>query len=274
MADFFFINLQSKQLNQSKKMEHPIFQKIAQAPKLDFGDILSKSFHLFKKVWVEGMVHILITIAITIPVMILVYVPLVPMMIQEGQMLSGQEFNPFTEYPAPVIIGYILLLLVLILVLQVFTYGISAHFYKVIQKADTGKPRDTGGYFVFLKGNFSKLFILSLAALGIALLAIALCYLPILYVMVPLQLLIVFFAFNPTLSVSEIVKASFKLGNKFWLIIFGLIIISSLIAQLGILLCFIGIFVTASFVHLPMYYVYKDAIGFDEEPLPSGTVRV
>jgi len=255
-------------------MNHPIFQKIAQAPKLDFGDILSKSFNVFKKVWVEGTVHILITLAISIPVIILAYAPLVPMIMQEGQMRSGQEFNPFVEYSIPVIIGYFLLLLVLILVLQVFTYGISAHFYKVIQKADTGKPIDTGGYFVFLKGNFSKLFILSLAALGIAILATLLCYLPLLYVMVPLQLFIVVFAFNPELSVSEIIKASFKLGNKFWLIIFGLIIISGLIAQLGILLCFIGVFVTASFVHLPMYYVCKDSIGFDEDPLPSETATI
>jgi len=252
-------------------MQHPIFQKIAQAPKLDFGDVLSKSFTLFKKVWVEGTVHVLIALAISIPVMILAYVPLVPMMIQESQMPNGQEFNPFVEYSVPVIIGYFLLLFVLIFITQVFNYGISAHLYKVIQKADTGKPMDTGGYFVFLKGNFSKLFVLSLAAMGIAVLATLLCYLPLFYVMVPLQLLIVIFAFNPEMSVSQLVKASFKLGNKFWLIIFGLIIISGLIAQVGILLCFIGIFVTASFVHLPMYYVYKDAIGFEDESISLGT---
>ncbi|RFN59676.1 hypothetical protein [Marixanthomonas ophiurae] len=255
-------------------MEHPIFQKIEQAAKPDFGNILSKSFNLFKKVWIEGTVHILIALAISIPVMILAYVPLVPMMIKESQMSYGQEFNPFVEYSVPVIIGYFLLLFVLIFIAQVFNYGISAHLYKVIQKADTGKPMDIGGYFVFLKGNFSKLFVLSLAAMGVAVLATLLCYLPLFYVMVPLQLLIVIFAFNPELSVSEIIKASFKLGNKFWLIIFGLIIISGLIAQVGILLCFIGIFVTASFVHLPMYYVYKDAIGFEGNPLPSETATI
>tara|TARA_R100000306_G_scaffold5939_9_gene8409 strand:+ start:30387 stop:31154 length:768 start_codon:yes stop_codon:yes gene_type:complete len=255
-------------------MEHSIFQKIAQAPNLDFGDILSKSFNLFKKVWVEGTVHVLITLALSIPVMILAYVPLVPVMIKSEQMPYGQEFNPFTEYPLPVIIGYFLLFIVLMFVLQVFTYCVSAHFYKVVQKADTGKPMDTGGYFVFLKRNFSKLFVLSLAAMGIAILATLLCYLPLFYVMVPLQLFVVVFAFNPELSVSQIVKASFKLGNKFWLIIFGLIIISGLIAQLGILLCFVGVFVTASFVHLPMYYVYKDAIGFDDAPLPSETTNI
>ena len=245
-------------------MEHAIFKKIENAAKPDFGDIFSKSFDLFKKVWIEGTMHILIAFIVAIPVLIVAYIPLVPVILQGNRQSYGQEFNPFIEYPLPVIIGYFLFLLALILISQVFAYAISAHFYKIMQKADTGKPIDTGGYFVFLKGNFGKLFVLSLAATGIALLATLLCYLPLFYVMVPLQLLVVVFAFNPELSVSQIIKASFKLGNKFWIIIFGLIILSGIIAQLGVLLCFVGVFVTASFVHIPMYYVYKDSIGFED----------
>ena len=90
-----------------------------------------------------------------------------------------------------------------------------------------------------------------------------LCYLPIFYVMVPLQLMIVIFAFNDKLSVSDIISISFKLGNKFWLLVFGLIIVSSMIAQLGIIICFIGVFFTAYFAHIPIYYFYKETIGFN-----------
>jgi len=72
---------------------------------------------------------------------------------------------------------------------------------------------------------------------------------------------------SPEMSVSNIITVSFKLGNKFWLLLllllFGLIIISSLIAQLGIILCFVGLFFTAYFVHIPIYYFYKDTIGFN-----------
>jgi len=72
-------------------------------------------------------------------------------------------------------------------------------------------------------------------------------------------------------NLSEIIKAAFKLGNKFWLIIFGLVILSSIIAQVGIILCGIGLVVTAYFVHIVMYYLYKDTVGFDErsDELPS-----
>jgi hypothetical protein len=81
--------------------------------------------------------------------------------------------------------------------------------------------------------------------------------------MVPLQLLVAIFAFNPQLSVSEIIRASFKLGNKYWLTLFGLIIISSLIAQLGVLLCLVGVFITAYFIYVPLYLFYRDSVGVD-----------
>jgi uncharacterized membrane protein len=74
-----------------------------------------------------------------------------------------------------------------------------------------------------------------------------------------------FFAFNPDLSVGDIVKASFGLGNKKWLISFGLLIVSSLLAQIvGLLLCLVGVFFTAAFVYHPTYLIYKHVIGFDE----------
>lgn len=119
---------------------------------------------------------------------------------------------------------------------------------------------------MFLKGkNLKKVMVLSLATVGISLAAVLLCYLPIFYVMVPLQLFVVIFAFNEDLSVSDIIKASFKMGNKYWLITFGLIILSSLIAQIGIIFCFVGVFFTAFFVHIPIYYLYKDTVGFDDD---------
>mgnify|MGYP003676731313 FL=1 len=103
--------------------------------------------------------------------------------------------------------------------------------------------------------------------MGIAIVAALLCYLPIFYVMVPLQLFAVLFTFNQDLSVSQIIKAAFKLGHKFWLIIFGIVMISSMIAQLGIIFCFVGVFVTQLFVHIPIYYIYKSTIGFKSEAL-------
>ncbi len=262
MADFFFILLWL-QLPTLYLMEHPIFKRIESAQKPDFGDILTKSFNLFKDVWSQGLIHGLISMAFVFPFIVIVYIPMIPFYIEAFE-ASQYGYEPSFDYAPAVIVGYALLILVLSFVMQIFVFAINLHFYRVMKNADLKTNEDTGGYFVYLKGNFGKLLVLNLAVFGIAILAALLCYLPIFYVMVPLQLIAPIFAFNSELSVSETIKASFKLGNRFWLIIFGLIIISSMIAQLGIIACFIGVIVTAYFVHIPMYYLYKETIGFPE----------
>ncbi len=246
-------------------MKQIIFQKIESAPTPEFGSLLSRSFDLFRKVWLESFLHLLITMIAVIPFLIVIYAPLVPIIISSARGESTDNFESYMNYPIILIVGYFILLFILIIILQAVSIAIIAHFFQVCKKADTGAPLDTGGYLTYLTGNnFSKVFMLSLATFGISIVAILLCYFPIFYVMVPLQLLVVIFAFNSDLSVSDIINISFKLGNKFWLLVFGLIIVSSLISQLGIIFCFVGLFITAFFVHIPIYYFYKDTIGFNE----------
>lgn len=242
-----------------------LLQKIETANSPDFGNILSKSFDLFKKTWMDGFLHLVITALVAIPLILLIYVPLIPIFIEAAQNGGGPEnFQPNLDYPILAIVGYVVAVFAVMVLTQVLSIGITAHFFKVCKIKDLENQEDDGGYFYFLKGkNFGKLFGLSLATFGIATAAALLCYLPIFYVMVPLQLIVVIFAFNNNLSVSEIISISFKLGNKFWLLVFGLIIVSSMIAQLGMILCFIGLFFTAYFAHIPIYYFYKETIGFN-----------
>ena len=251
-------------------MEPILFEKIANAPKPDFGDILTRSFELFKKVWQECLKHGLITIAVAIPIIILVYAPFAPMYIEMiDASINGHYYEPELDFPPVMIVVYIIVIFLVTFLMQVVSLAITAHFYKVCQREDTGQPIEVGGYFTYMRSYFGKMLLLSLATMGIALAAALLCYLPIFYVMVPLQLIAPIFAFNKKLSAGAIIRASFKLGNRFWLIIFGLIILSSIMAQLGILVCFIGVFVTAFFVHIPMYYLYKDTIGFENDTVPT-----
>ena len=246
-------------------MDNGIFQKIEDANTPDFGNILSKSFELFKKVWEPALYHVLITLVVVIPMILVIYVPYILFM------FYGMDYDSYGYYQEPDYLQYIpyMILYALIVFLVVFlgqtvVFGVTAHFLQVLKKVDTGSSEEIGGYFEFVKKDFKKLLMLSLASVGIMMLAALLCYLPIFYVMVPLQLVVVFYAFNSNLSASDILKASFKLGNKFWIIIFGLVIISSMIAQIGIILCIVGVFFTAYFIHVPMYYVYKDTIGFED----------
>ncbi len=252
-------------------MKTDIFQKIESSSKPDFSDILTKSFDLFKKVWETALYHALILIAIVIPLIMVVYTPIIIMMGKQGRYNSYGYYESW-EPSVMLIVIYSIVVFALVFVVQAISLGIIAHFFRALKKADLDSDEDIGGYFVYLKGeNLSKVLLISIATFLISIAAVLLCYLPIFYVMVPLQIIQVMFAFNEKLSINDLIKASFKLGHKYWLIAFGLIILSSFIAQLGVLLCVVGVFVTAFFVHLPMYYFYKDTIGFDGEAAVSDT---
>ncbi len=247
-------------------MEHPIFQKIEKANKPDFGDVLSKSFELFKKVWEQALYHVLIGMVTVLPMIVLIYVPYFIFIFSiGGQNLYGDYQEPNITPYIPGLIIYAIVVFALIFVVQAIVLGITVHFYHVLKKVDNEETTDVVSYLDIVRNNFKKLLQLSLATFGVAILAMLLCYVPIFYVMVPLNLVGVFYAFNQDLSATDVIKACFKFGNKFWLIIFGLILISSIIAQAGIILCFVGVFFTAYFIHLPLYYLYKDSIGFEEK---------
>jgi len=138
----------------------------------------------------------------------------------------------------------------------------------MVKKLDYKEADESFNFFTYFKQPYlMKSLVLSLALIGISIIATFLCFLPLLYAIVPLQFFALFFAFHPELSVPEVVKLSFKLGTKKWLVTFGLIIVAGILAQfVGMLLCFVGVFFTASFGYLPLYLIYKDVIGFDTQP--------
>lgn len=241
-------------------------QKINDNRSVDFGDIFSKSFELFKKTWQQGLLHMLLSIGVVLAVLALIMVPLFMMGVFDPSVFESFETgNPDFN-------GIIMVYLAIfpaIFIAATFSTLLNAAFYRIVKQIDLGEPIETASFGMFFKSKYIiKAFVLSMATMIIAIVAMLACYLPLFYVMIPLTLLIVLFSFNPDMSVGDLVKLSFKLGTKKWLVTFGLIIVSSLLAEIvGLLLCGVGIFVTASFIYLPTYYIYKDVIGFDKNIL-------
>ncbi|GAA3603263.1 hypothetical protein Q4Q39_13895 [Flavivirga amylovorans] len=241
-----------------------LLEKIENAKDLDFGGILNESIELFKKTWLQGFLLQLFTIIIVMPLIIVLYLPLIGMLIsqQENGTIDPEAFSGFF---AGMSILYVLFVIVGVFVLGALSLALNAAFFRIMQKLDHNEAVTTSDFFYFIKGKYlSKIFVLMLASFGIAILAMLLCYLPIFYVMIPLSYFSLIYAFNPELSVGDIVKASFKLGNKKWLITFGLMMVASFLSQIvGFLLCGIGLLFTAPFVYHPIYLVYKKVIGFN-----------
>ncbi|SFZ91019.1 hypothetical protein SAMN05428642_1011347 [Flaviramulus basaltis] len=243
-----------------------LLEKIERSKELDFGTIFNESIELFKKTWLQGFLLQLFTIIIMLPLIIVLYIPLIGMVIaqQENGYNNPESFDAFF---AGMSVLYILFVIVGIFVLGAISVALNAGFYRIMKKLDYNEQVVTSDFFYFIKVKYlSKTFILMLVTILIAVPAALLCYIPLIYAIVPLSYFALIFAFNPELSVGDIVKLSFKLGNKKWLISFGLIIVSSLLAQIvGFIMCFIGVLFTAAFVYHPTYLIYKKVIGFNDQ---------
>lgn len=243
-----------------------LLEKINHAKELDFGAIFSESIELFKKTWLQGFLLQLFTIIVMLPLIIVLYAPLIGLVIaqQEGGYNDSEAFSSFF---AGMSVLYVLFVIVGIFVLGAISVALNAAFYRIMKKLDYNEQVTTSDFFHFIKGKYlSKTFLIMLVTILIAIPAAMLCYVPLIYAMVPLSYFALIFAFNPELSVGDIIKASFRLGNKKWLISFGLLVVSYILTViLTFLTCGLGSLFLSPFMYHPIYLIYKKVVGFKED---------
>lgn len=232
-------------------------QHISERPSLDFGSIFSRSIALFQNVWLQGFITLLLTVITILPLYILFYIPLIAAGITDPEMLKSEE------PPTMVIVGMAILFPVLLLGILTFGLALNAAFLRICRTKDMEAQGKDDYFYFFKKGRMGKAFTLAVIMLGLSLLGLLACGVGLIYLAVPLSLFPAFLAFKEELTPMEMVKASFVLGNKNWLVIFGLLIVLGIIAELGIILCFIGVLFTAMLSKVPIYYMYKDGVGFE-----------
>ena len=231
--------------------------KIENAQNLDFGKILDQSIKLFREVWLKGFLMILIILVFGgILAFLLVSIGLIPNpyepMGHDVGFLSFYAKSALNNLPQTVILTPLVI-------------GMLAGFYRICKQVDL-KETETDDLFYFFKGdNFRKVLALGLFYALIATVAQSLFLIPYIYAYIPLSFFAVFFANNPELSAMEIVKLSFNLGTKKWFITFGLIFISAILGMLGIIACGVGVLFTISIAYLPVYFIYRDVVGFEDD---------
>ncbi len=247
-------------------------RRIGSAKDLDFGTIFNQSIELFKKVWVQGLVVLLLGMVLAMPIGMLVYIPL----IFSGFMdFYSSTYDPYSsaqpEIGAMFFVSMGFVYLILILGMSIITLGLNAAFYRICKIKDLEQMGSEDYFYFFKKPYLGKTIKLGLVFGGILLLSFMLCFFPIIYVSVPLVFLVTIYAFNPDMAISDMVKMAFDLGNKKWFVSFGLIFVSGFLAfVVGFFMCFVGMYVTRSFSYLPVYFIYKEVIGFnDEDGLPK-----
>ena len=234
-------------------------QTIKEGASLDFGVIFSQSIDLFKKVWLQGFIVLLLTMVTILPFYAMIYIPMLAAGITDPEMLRNEEL------PLMVVISMSVLMPIVMVGIMTFGIALNAAFLRICKQTDLDQVSGDEYFYFFKQGRLGRIVIVSLIMLGLSVLGMLACGLGIIYLVVPMSLFPAFIAFKEEFNAKEVVKASFALGNKNWLVIFGLIIVLSIIAELGVLLCCVGILFTAMLSKIPIYFMYKHGVGFEEE---------
>lgn len=226
---------------------------------MDFGSIFSRSIELFKKVWLQGFITLLLTVVTVLPFYFMIYIPMIAAGITDPEMLRNDD------PPLIVILSMSILMPIVMIGMTTFAIALNAAFLKICRQKDLDVAGNDDYFYFFREGRLGKILVLSLIMLGLSILGVLTCGIGIFYLVVPLSLFPAFVAFNENLTAMETVKASFKLGNKNWLVIFGLVVVMGIVAELGILLCCVGVLFTAMLSKIPVYFIYKEGLGFVAE---------
>lgn len=232
-------------------------KKIDNAKALDFSDLFDSIFALFKKVWITGFLVVLLIVVFAMGINIVF--SLIGLAPQNTMPFGGYDINTFVDFYSKSII----LSIPQTILVSTISMALVAAFYRICRNHVMGVTEPDDYFYFFKKAYFSKLLMLGIIHTGIAVVAQFLLFIPYIYVFVPLSYFTIIFANNPELSEAEIVKASFKLGTKKWLISFGTLFVAGIIAMLGILGCGIGLLFTMSIIYLPVFFIYKEVVGFD-----------
>ena len=247
------INLTTPRMNTFETL----LKKISNAKPLDFGTIISESIELFKKVWLKGfLIMLFLVIAAVCIGFAFRLIGLAPDPLDLNNGFSFETVTGFYSQNAIYSIPQTILI-------STLTLAFVAAFYRICKQVDSGESVNDDYFYFFNKSYFTKVFMLGIIHALISAVAQLLLFIPYIYVLVPLAYFAIILANNPDLSETEIVKASFALGNKKWLITFGTMFVTGILGMLGMLACGIGLLFTIAIVYLPLFLIYKEVIGFN-----------
>ncbi len=250
-----------------------ILSKIQLAKTTDFGDLFNDSIVLFKKVWLQGLQLQLFSFLIMLPFIISFYGPYLKLALDNS---SNGPLDPavlsqslIEEFGSSLVWVYVLML-----TLSIVSSLMYLGFFRIIKRIELGQSFSVTDFFYFFQKAFiGKAFVFLLVYMGIAIAAILLCLLPILYAIIPLMFMLPIFAYNPNLSITEVVKVGFALGNKKWGIAFLTLVLNGILIYVVSLVTFgLGSLFFSCFLYLPQYIIYKNVIGFESPESESQSI--
>ena len=235
------------------------FEQSGTAPQRNFSEIINHAFKIYSKT--IGWSILLLVLAVIISI-IFSYLSGIAVgynaleaqsemedIISSGSADGGNLFLMMLQIPGykeSIGISYILGLLL---------YPLYAGFVYLMHKANTGTDISFGDLFIGFKHNTLQLIIFGFISGIIMGISILLCVVPVFFVIPLFYMGVPFILFENNTAI-EAIKKSFNVAKENYGTVLGVSFIALVIAVAGILLCGIGVLLTAPFFYAAMYSVY------------------
>jgi uncharacterized membrane protein len=229
------------------------FDQQGSVPEKSTGSVISHAFEMYKGVFLYAVVAMIIYSILGAIIQSLTGMNSAEMI---EEMRDSGDYSNFSVFGAPGMPLYFGLSGLLGLLLSPLYVGLIY----MTNKYNTKNPIEFSDLFIGYKQNFVNILIYALLAGIISTVAISLCVLPIIFVYPFLMLGYPILLFE-NVSATEALGKSFNIVKENYGVFLGATFVGFLLSMAGIVLCFIGIILTAPFIFVVMYSLYCAYLG-------------
>lgn len=227
------------------------FDQQGSVPNKDTGSIISHAFEMYKGVFLYAIVAMVVYIIGGIVIQSISGFNSTSMVEDMRDAGSG-----FSYWNAPGFPLYLTLSGLLGILLAPLYVGLIF----IVNKYNTKNPIEFSDLFIGYRQNFVNILIYSLISGVISSVALSICFLPFFFVY-PLLLLGYPILLFENASATEALGKSFNIAKENYGIFLGTTLVGLLISAAGIVLCGIGLIITAPFIMVVMYSAYCAFLG-------------
>lgn len=225
-----------------------------QAPQRNTGDIISHAFNLYKGVFLYGIAIMVLYFIASFIVQLLSGFDSVAF--NEEIMAAQGDFSSLDLANIP----GLYLMYALSAALGFLIAPLYVGFLYVTDKYNKQQPISFGDLFYGFKNNLGNIIVYSILSTVIIMVAFMLCIVPALFV-IPLLMLGYPILLFENATATEALSKSFRIAKENYGTFLGVALLSLLISMAGIILCGVGVVITAMFYIVAMYSLYTAFVG-------------
>lgn len=229
------------------------FDQQGSVPNKETGSIISHAFEMYKGVFGYAIVAMIVYI---VGGMIIQSITGFNSAAIVEEMQSSGDYGSFRYWETPGFSMYMTFSSIFLLLLTPLYVGLIY----MVNKFNTKNPIEFSDLFIGYRQNFVNILIYSFLSGLISSVALTLCFLPFIFIYPFLLLGYPILLFENSSAIDALSK-SFNIAKENYGTFLGVSFLGLLISMAGIILCGIGIILTAPFIMVVMYSAYCAFVG-------------